>query len=130
MEYRLLGRAGVRVSALCFGTMSFGVTLTKQLQWQCMHACREAGINFFDCANVYASGRSESILGQLMSGHRDELVITSKVGFRMRDGVNGAGLSRRHILREAEDSLRRLRTDRIDVYFAHRADLTHRWRRR
>ena len=122
MEYRLLGRVGVRVSALCFGTMSFGGDADETTSMAMYARCREAGINFFDCANVYASGRSESILGQLMSGHRDELVIASKVGFRMRDGVNGAGLSRQHILREAENSLRRLRTDRIDIYFAHCAD--------
>jgi aryl-alcohol dehydrogenase-like predicted oxidoreductase len=83
---------------------------------------REAGINFYDCANVYQRGRAEEILGKLMAGERDELVITTKVGSRMRDGVNGDGLSRRHIMREAEDSLRRLGTDRVDLYFVHRFD--------
>lgn len=122
MEYRLLGRTGVRVSALCFGTMSFGGDADEQTSAQMYAACRDAGINFFDCANVYGRGRAETILGQLMAHERDELVITSKVGFRMREGVNGEGLTRRHIVAEVDDSLKRLGTDRIDVYFAHRFD--------
>ena len=122
MQYRLLGHTGVRVSALCFGTMSFGGDADEATSAALYARCREAGINFFDCANVYGRGRAEEILGTLIAGHRDELVITSKVGFRMHDGINGEGLSRRHILREVEESLRRLRTDRIDVYFVHRYD--------
>jgi aryl-alcohol dehydrogenase-like predicted oxidoreductase len=122
MQYRLLGQTGVTVSSLCFGTMSFGGDADEATSAALYTRCRDAGINFFDCANVYGRGRAESLLGQFMAGHRDELVITSKVGFRMRDGINGEGLSRRHILREVEDSLRRLGTDRIDVYFCHRFD--------
>lgn len=122
MEYRLLGRTGVRVSSLCFGTMSFGGEADEATSAALYRRCRDAGINFFDCANVYGRGRAEEILGRLMAGERDELVITTKVGFGMRDGINGAGLARRHILREVEDSLRRLQTDRIDVYFVHRFD--------
>ncbi len=122
MHYRSLGRTGVTVSSLCFGTMSFGGDADEVTSAALYARCRDAGINFFDCANVYGRGRAEEILGRLMTGHRDELVITSKVGFRMREGVNGEGLTRRHILREVEDSLRRLQTDRIDVYFCHRFD--------
>ncbi len=122
MQYRLLGHTGVQVSALCFGTMSFGGDADEATSAAMYARCRDLGVNFFDSANVYGRGRAETILGQLMAGHRDELVITSKVGFRMREGVNGEGLSRRHIVREVEDSLRRLQTDRIDVYFAHRFD--------
>ena len=122
MHYRLLGHTGVRVSALCFGTMSFGGDADEATSAAMYARCRDAGVNFFDCANVYGRGRAEEILGKFMAGHRDELVITSKVGFRMRDGINGEGLSRRHILREVEESLRRLQTDRIDVYFVHRFD--------
>lgn len=124
MEYRLLGRTGVQVSALCYGTMSFGGDADEATSAALYRCCRDAGINFFDCANVYGRGRAEEILGKLMAGHRRELVITSKVGFRMRDGVNGEGLNRRHIMREVEDSLRRLQTDWIDVYFVHRFDGT------
>jgi len=122
MIYRLLGRSGVTVSSLCFGTMSFGGDADETTSAAMYARCRDAGINFFDCANVYGRGRAETLLGKFMAGHRDELVITSKVGFRMRDGLNGEGLNRRHILREVEESLRRLDTDRIDVYFCHRFD--------
>jgi aryl-alcohol dehydrogenase-like predicted oxidoreductase len=122
MEYRLLGRTGVRVSSLCYGTMSFGGDADAATSAALYARCREAGINFFDCANVYGRGRAEEILGKLMAGERDELVITSKVGYRMREGLNGEGLARRSIVREVEESLRRLGTDRIDVYFAHRYD--------
>jgi aryl-alcohol dehydrogenase-like predicted oxidoreductase len=122
MQYRSLGRTGVQVSALCYGAMSFGGDADEATSAALYARCRDAGINFFDCANVYGRGRAEEILGKLMAGHRDELVITSKVGFRMHEGVNGEGLNRRHILREVEESLRRLQTDRIDVYFCHRFD--------
>ncbi|GIK75577.1 MAG: aldo/keto reductase [Chloroflexota bacterium] len=122
MQYRQLGQTGVTVSSLCFGAMSFGGDADEATSAQLYARCRDAGVNFFDCANVYGRGRAEELLGKFMAGHRDELVITTKVGFRMRDGVNGEGLNRRHILREVEDSLRRLGTDRIDVYFCHRFD--------
>lgn len=122
MQYRLLGRTGVTVSALCYGTMSFGGDADEGTSGALYARCRDAGINFFDCANTYSRGRAEEILGRLMKGERDELVITTKVGFPMRDANNGAGLSRRNIVREVEGSLRRLGTDRIDVYFAHRFD--------
>jgi aryl-alcohol dehydrogenase-like predicted oxidoreductase len=84
--------------------------------------CRAAGINFFDCANVYAGGRSETILGRLIAGQRDELVITTKVHFPMGPDLNQRGLSRRHIVQALEGSLRRLATDRIDLYFIHGFD--------
>jgi len=122
MKYRLLGRTGITVSSLCFGTMSFGGDADEATSAAMYARCRNAGINFFDCANVYGRGRAEELLGKFMAGHRDELVITSKVGFQMRDGLNGEGLSRRHILHEVEESLRRLGTDHIDVYFCHRFD--------
>jgi aryl-alcohol dehydrogenase-like predicted oxidoreductase len=122
MEYRVLGRTGVKVSQLCFGTMSFGSTADEETSAAMFHRCREAGINFFDCANVYAAGRSEEILGGLIANCRDELVITTKVGSTMGDGPNESGLSRRHVTMAVEDSLRRLGTDRIDVYFFHKFD--------
>lgn len=122
MEYRLLGRTGVTVSRLCFGTMSFGGDADEETSAAMYRCCRDAGINFFDCANVYAAGRSEEILGRLMARERDQLVITSKVGFSMGEGPNERGLSRRHIMQSVEASLRRLDTDRIDLYFAHTFD--------
>ncbi|MGE5603534.1 MAG: aldo/keto reductase [Nitrososphaerales archaeon] len=122
MHYRLLGRTGVTVSGLCFGTMSFGGDADEATSAAMYRRCRDAGINFFDCANVYAGGRSEEILGRLMASERDQVVITSKVGFQMGDGLNERGLSRRHIVQAVEGSLRRLNTDRIDVYFSHTFD--------
>jgi aryl-alcohol dehydrogenase-like predicted oxidoreductase len=122
MQYRLLGRTGVKVSQLCLGTMSFGDTSDEAESARVFNRCLEVGINFFDCANGYARGRSEEILGKLMAGCRDDLVITSKVGFPQGDGVNDQGASRRHIFNQVETSLKRLNTDWIDVYFIHRFD--------
>lgn len=122
MEYRVLGRTGVQVSRLCFGTMSFGGDADEATSAAMFKRCRDAGINFFDCANVYAGGRSEEILGRLMAGSRDGLVITSKVHFPVGPDVNQRGLSRRHIMLQVEASLRRLGTDRLDLYFVHGFD--------
>lgn len=122
MEYRVLGQTGVKVSKLCFGTMSFGGDADYQTSSEMFSRCLDAGINFFDCANVYERGRSEEILGELMAGMRDDLVITSKVCMPMGEDVNDRGLSRRHIMLQAEASLKRLNTDRLDVYFVHHFD--------
>lgn len=123
MEYRLLGRTGVKVSQLCFGTMSFGDIADEAESEKMFKRCLDLGINFFDCADVYAGGRSEEILGKLMASHRDELVITSKVASPLNnDGINNRGASRRHIQIQIEASLKRLNTDRIDVYFIHHFD--------
>lgn len=124
MEYRTLGRTGVQVSSLCLGTMSFGGDADEATAAAMFNRCREAGINFFDCANVYNRGRSEEILGRLIAeaGCREEVIITSKVSFPMTPDVNGRGASRRHIMRQIEGSLRRLRTEWIDLYFIHGQD--------
>lgn len=122
MDYRLLGKTGIKVSQLCFGTMSFGGDADEETSAAMFKRCRDAGINFFDTANVYSGGRSEEILGRLMAGSRDELVITSKVFGAMGKDINNRGLSRRHITKAVEDSLRRLNTDRLDLYFVHQHD--------
>lgn len=122
MNYRIVGRTGVKVSSLCFGTMTFGDTADEAESGRMFKLCLEAGINFFDCANVYARGRSEEILGKLMAGLRDELVITSKVFGRTGEDVNAGGLSRRHIMQAVQGSLKRLGTDRLDFYFVHQFD--------
>ena len=122
MEYNVLGNTGVSVSPLCFGTMSFGGIADEEMSTKMFHRCREAGINFFDCANVYQQGRAEKILGGLIAGCRDEVIITSKGYFPMGDDVNARGATRYHIMRAVEESLRRLDTDRIDVYFIHHFD--------
>lgn len=122
MEYRFLGNTGVRVSQLCFGTMSFGGDADEATSAAMFQRCREAGINFFDCANTYAGGKSEEILGRQIADCRDEVVITTKVYFPMGDDVNARGATRRFMMRAVEESLRRLNTDRIEVYFIHHFD--------
>lgn len=122
MEYRVLGRSGVQVSRLCFGTMSFGGDADEAAAAAMYRACRDKGINFFDTADQYSKGRSEEILGELMSGHRDELVVATKCFNPIGSDVNARGNSRRHIRRAIEGSLRRLRTDRVDILFLHQQD--------
>lgn len=122
MEYTALGQTGVIVSRLCLGVMSFGGTADAEESSRMYLSAREAGINFFDCANVYNGGRSEEILGGLIKSHRDEVIITSKFTFRSNPGVNGLGSSRLNAVREVEKSLKRLNTDRIDLYFIHSFD--------
>ena len=122
MEYRFLGDTGIQVSALCMGTMTFGREADKQTAAAIFNRCREGGINFLDCADAYNKGVTEEILGELMTGCRDELIITSKVFGQMGLGINDRGLSRRHIMAAAEASLKRLQTDYIDFYFLHHPD--------
>jgi aryl-alcohol dehydrogenase-like predicted oxidoreductase len=124
MEFRLLGRTGLQVSELCLGAMMFG-------QWgnpdhddsiDIIHSALDAGINFIDTADVYSHGESEEIVGKAIAGRRDELVIATKVNGAMSEDPNHRGNSRRWILQECENSLRRLRTDYIDLYQIHRPD--------
>ncbi len=122
MKYKLLGKTGVQVSELCFGTMSFGGDADEDMSAQLYHRAREAGINFFDCANGYSSGKAEELLGKFIAKERDEVVITSKVHFPTSKDINARGANRRHIFLEVEKSLKRLNTDRIDVYFIHHFD--------
>ncbi len=122
MKTKPLGRTGVQVSQLCLGTMSFGGDADFDTAQAVYRACRDRGINFFDCANVYNGGLSEEMLGQFMANERDDLVVTSKCYFPVGNDVNARGSSRRHIARAVEDSLKRLNTDRIDVLFLHRWD--------
>jgi aryl-alcohol dehydrogenase-like predicted oxidoreductase len=122
MEYRFLGKTGVKVSALCYGTMSFGREADEPAAAAMFRYCREKGINFFDCANVYGAGKAEEILGRLIWDCREEVVITSKAYFPTGKDVNARGASRYHLLNAVEASLKRLATDRIDIYFIHRFD--------
>lgn len=122
MQYKWLGRTGVQVSSLCFGTMSFGGDADEAESQKMYNACRERGINFFDCADGYSKGRAEEILGRFIKSERDDLVITSKCFVPMGDDINARGGNRRHIARAVEASLRRLGTDRLDVLFMHRWD--------
>jgi len=122
MEHRPLGRTGIRVSALCLGTMAFGGDADEAESARMYAAARDAGVDFVDTADVYNAGRSEEVVGRLIAHERDAIVLTSKVFGRTGPGVNDRGLSRRHIVRAVEASLRRLGTDRLDVYFVHQID--------
>ena len=122
MKYRLLGRTGVQVSQLCFGTMSFGGEADPEESARMYRACRDAGINFFDTADQYNKGRSEEILGELMRGERENLVIATKCFNPTGSDINARGSSRRHVSRALEASLRRLGTERIDILYLHHYD--------
>lgn len=122
MKTVFLGRTGIEVSALCFGTMTFGAEADEAASAALFAACRDAGVNFFDCADIYAGGRSEEILGRLIKDCRNDVVISSKVYFASGKDVNDMGASRRHIMDSVAASLKRLGTDRIDLYFIHRFD--------
>ena len=122
MQYTNLGKTGVRVSALCLGTMTFGAEADEQTSSEIYATARDAGINFFDCANGYAGGASEQILGKLVHNHRDEVLVASKVYFPTGKGVNQRGLSRFHMTKALDASLKRLNTDYLDVYYLHHFD--------
>lgn len=122
MKLKPLGRTGVQVSQLCCGTMAFGSEADESGSAAMYKACRDAGINFFDTADQYSGGKSEQILGRLMQGHRDDIVLATKCFNPTGPDVNARGLSRRHIVRAAEASLRRLNTDRVDVFYMHLHD--------
>ncbi|BCG57105.1 aldo/keto reductase [Paenibacillus sp. URB8-2] len=134
MDYVKLGRTGLEVSRLCLGCMSYGVPERGMAPWSLneeesrpfIKRALELGINFFDTANVYSDGTSEEIVGRALKEYtrRDEVVIATKVFFRMSPGPNGAGLSRKAILSEVDNSLKRLGTDYIDLYQIHRWDNT------
>jgi 1-deoxyxylulose-5-phosphate synthase len=120
VDYRLLGRTGVRVSPLCLGAMNFGERTEAAESVRIIHAALDAGINFIDTADVYNSGRSESVVGEALAGRRDQVVLATKGHFATGSGPNDAGNSRVHIMRACEASLRRLKTDYIDLYQMHR----------
>jgi aryl-alcohol dehydrogenase-like predicted oxidoreductase len=124
-EMRWLGTTGVKVSPLCFGTMTFGKqwpfvgTTTQEEANGLVARCLDAGINFFDTADVYHGGESETILGQALGARRKEVILATKVRGRMGPGANEVGLSRHHILNSVDASLERLGTDYIDLYQVH-----------
>jgi aryl-alcohol dehydrogenase-like predicted oxidoreductase len=119
MEQVTIGNTGLKVSQLCFGTMTFAEQVDKQMAYKLYSQCREHNINFFDCADVYNNGDSERFLGELVAQERDNIILTSKVGFRMWEGGDGAGLNKAHITLACEASLKRLNSDYLDIYFVH-----------
>jgi aryl-alcohol dehydrogenase-like predicted oxidoreductase len=125
MEYRSLGRTGVRVSPLCLGAMNFGGPTSEEDSVAIINTALDAGINFIDTANVYNAGESERIVGKALAenGRRDQVVLATKVNGQMGPGPNDRGISRYHIIKACEDSLRRLQTDHIDLYQLHRPAL-------
>jgi len=128
MEYVNLGFSGLKVSRICLGTMSFGNAADWMVEIdqarKVVNKAWDLGINFYDTANVYSRGRSEEIVGELLHDVREEAVIATKVYAKMGEGPNDRGLSRKHILKQVKDSLKRLKTDYIDLYQIHRWDYT------
>ena len=131
MEFRQLGRSGLRVPVLSLGTATFGGGSDFYRAWgstdvaeakRMVDICLEAGVSFFDTANSYSTGRAEEILGAAIEGRRDDLLLATKATFPMGSAPNDVGSSRHVILRACEDSLRRLRTDHVDVYYMHGFD--------
>ena len=121
MEYRMLGRTGVPVSALCLGCMNFGNSTPEDESIRMIHHAMAQGINFLDTANVYSIGVSETVVGKaLQGGRRENVVLATKVRGKMSDNVLDMGNNRRHIIQQCEASLRRLNTDWIDLYQLHR----------
>src|SRR5690242_7964632 len=130
MEYRLLGASGLQVSVLSFGTMTLGGegrfaamgnVQVEEARRQ-IEICIEAGVNLFDTADIYSFGKSEEVLGEALGPLRKDIVLATKVFVALEPGTNKSGLSRRHIIEACEASLRRLKTDTIDVYQAHNFD--------
>lgn len=113
---------GLNVSRLCFGTMTFGGQVDEPTSLRMFNRCLEEGINFFDTANAYTGGESERLLGKALKGHRDQIVLASKVFNKVGEGPDDAGLSRAAILKAVDASLKRLDTDYLDVYYLHAPD--------
>jgi aryl-alcohol dehydrogenase-like predicted oxidoreductase len=131
MEYRLLGRSGLKVPVLSFGTGTFGGVGQMFAKWgatdvaeakRLVDICIDAGLNFFDTADVYSAGASEEILGESIKGRRDQVLISTKATFTTGTSPNDKGSSRFHLVKALEASLRRLKTDHVDLYFMHGYD--------
>ncbi|MCA9098202.1 MAG: aldo/keto reductase, partial [Planctomycetaceae bacterium] len=123
MEYRRLGNTGLKVSPLCMGTMMFGGATSEEDSLAILKRGLDVGINFFDTANIYNAGRSEEVLGKFIASQsRNDLVIATKGRSAMGAGPNQSGASRKHLMQELEQSLRRLKIETIDIYYVHAPD--------
>ena len=122
MKYKYVGRTGLRVSTICLGGMNYGDQASEAESINIIKKAMAAGVNFLDTADSYVQGRSEEIIGKALKGERHSAVIATKFGTPTGPGPNGIGLSRKHILQTVEESLRRLQTDYIDLYYAHMPD--------
>ena len=122
MEYRRLGKSGLKVSEICLGTMTFGHGADEAETNRMIHLAWDAGVNFFDTANSYADGESEILLGKALRGRRRDAVIATKFFNPMGPGPNDSGMSRVHIMQAIDDSLKRLQMDYVDIYYIHHVD--------
>lgn len=122
MDYRRLGITGIKVSRICLGTNNFGGQLDEQRVQSVIKKALDLGINILDTANTYTKGRSEELIGEAIKGNRNEILIATKVGEERGGGPNQGGLSRKEIVWQVSESLRRLQTDYIDLYYMHRFD--------
>ena len=122
MEFRKLGSSGLDVSAIGLGTNNFGRRVDAAGTARVLDQALDEGINFVDTANVYSGGQSEEYIGKAIEGKRDQYIVATKAAMKVEDGPNGIGASRHHLFQEVEKSLKRLRTDYIDLYQIHRAD--------
>ena len=122
MDYRFLGNSGLRVSEVCLGTMTFGVSVDDAMAKAIVNAAFDCGVNFIDTANTYAGGASEDLLGKALVGRRESVVVATKFTNPAGKGPNDSGMSRKHILQAVEDSLKRLQTDYIDIYYLHHVE--------
>jgi aryl-alcohol dehydrogenase-like predicted oxidoreductase len=123
MNYKSLGKCGLKVSQICLGTNNFGGQVSEKAAIEIVDKALDCGINVIDTANIYTGGKSEEIIGKAVKGRRDEFVIATKVGFNIGQGPNQGGLSRKHILFQIERSLKSLQTEFVDIYYLHRFDL-------
>ncbi|KPV42407.1 aldo/keto reductase [Alicyclobacillus ferrooxydans] len=124
MRYRQLGNSGLKVSVLGLGTNAFGGRADKETSIRVLHHAVDSGINFIDTANIYTGTKSEEIIGEAFEGRRQGVILATKAGMKMGDGPNESGSSRQHLMDQVEASLRRLRTDYIDLYQIHAFDPT------
>src|SRR5437764_5433115 len=123
IEYRLLGSSGLEVSTLCVGTMMFGDRTDAATAQRIVASAFDAGVNFIDTADVYANGASETIVGPAIAANRRRWILATKVGNTMTKTPHDGGLSRRWMMQACEDSLKRLGTDYIDIYYLHKDDV-------
>src|ERR1700755_533720 len=122
MQYRKLGRSGLKISPICLGTMMFGGPTDEATSSRIIAKAREAGINFIDSADAYNGGQSEVVVGRAISNVRERWIVATKLANQIGDDPNRGGLSRRWVLQACEESLRRLGTDHIDIYYLHKED--------
>ena len=122
METRTLQHTDLAVSRACFGTMTFGSQVDEPTSIRMIDSCLDTGINFIDTANVYNQGLSETIVGKALKGRRNRVILASKVRGKMGEGPDESGLSKRAMLRAIDESLKRLETDHLDLYYLHQPD--------